>query len=317
MRRLISITVLAIFSLVSLSVNAQRGGMGGRSSGGGFHSGGGFRSAPSGGFRSAPSGGFRSAPAAGGRVFAPAGRTFVPATGRAFAPRTFAGPRSFAPRTFAPAGTRVGFHSFGPRNTFGGFPGRTSGFVHSGSPFFFHNRFHNNFFFRGCFGCFSPFFFSGGFFIGAPFFGSPFYGYPYYGAPYYGSPYYYPSDYYSSPPPPAAASSDNSNNDAQLAAQIQQLSDQIGDLQAENYRANRAENSGGSATAKEPGVPAVFIFKDGRRLTAQNYAIAGQTLWIMDEHSARKYGMDQLDVDATQQANAANGLDLHLSGDKH
>jgi len=244
----------------------------------------------------------------GGGMFAPSGRTFGPATGR-----------SFAPRTFAPAGTRVGSHSFGPGHTvvahshgFVGFPGRTSGFVHFGHfghPFFFHNHF----FFRGCFGCFSPFFFSGGFFIGAPFFGSPFYGYPY-----YGSPYYYPSDYYGPPAPPVASSGDNgSSNDAQLAAQIQQLSDQVSDLQSENYRANRAANSGGSSTAKEPGVPAVFIFKDGRKITAQNYAIAGETLWIMDEHSARKFALDQLDVDATQQANAANGLDIHLSTGKH
>jgi hypothetical protein len=61
-----------------------------------------------------------------------------------------------------------------------------------------------------------------------------------------------------------------------------------------------------------PPAPALFVFRDGRRVSAKNYAIAGQTLWVLDEHNARKYQVSDLDRDATEQANAPNGIELRL-----
>lgn len=295
MRRLTSVTVLVIACLLSLSVDAQmRGGGGGRGFGGGVRMGGGVRS--SGGFSG---GGFRGGAPAGPRVFAPAGRPFAPVA-----------PRTFAPRTFAPVGPRGTVRTFSPAgHVFTTFPGQPVGFVRTHNPFF-----HDRFFVHGCFGCFSPFFFSGGFFFGSPFVTAPFWGSPFWGPPYY--PGYYPSDYYAPPAPqPVAASSDNSTEIA-LATQVQRLADEVDELQSQQSRA-RVENPPAvppntSLSAKEPALPAIFIFKDGRRISAQNYAIAGETLWILDEHAARKFALDQLDVDATQQANAANGVDIHL-----
>ena len=257
--------------------------MGGRSSGGGSHSGSGFRSsAPSRGF-AGPARGFAS----GGRGFAPAPRSFGSA------------PRTFAPRTFAPSPRTFGARTFSPvRRSFAPFPGRTVGFHR------FHHRFHDGFFFRdrffrGCFGCISPFLFSSGFFFGDPFFA----GYP---------------DYYSYPPPPPApvyVSSDNSN-DVALATEVQRLTDEVEDLREEARDRDRSDARAAapntSISAKEPGLPVEFIFHDGRRISAQNYAIAGPTLWILDEHAAKKFSLSDLDVDATQQTNAAKGIDLHI-----
>ena len=283
MRRLTTITALGTALLVSLSLQAQmRGSMGGRSSGGSRASSGFRSSAPSGRSFSGPSRGF-SGPARG----------FAPGSARGFAPA----PRSFAPRTFAPAGTRVGVRTFSPaRRSFAPFPGRSTGFHRFHNRFFFRDRF----FLRGCFGCFSPFFFGGGFF-GDPFFTG------------------FPGDYssYGPPPPqpaPVVVTSDNSN-DVQLAAEVQRLTDEVEDLrdeEARNRSDSRAASANTSITAKEPGLPVEFIFRDGRRISARNYAIAGQTLWILDEHAARKFSLADLDADATQQANAANGLDIHL-----
>ena len=173
----------------------------------------------------------------------------------------------------------------------------------------FHNHvfFHHGHFFHGCFGCFSPFFFGGGFFIGDPFF----WGYPgYYGYPGYG---------YAPPPPaPAYVSTDTGadNYNAALATQVQQLSEEIADLREEERDRDRRETReaapNASITAKEPGLPVEFIFRDGRHITARNYAIAGQTLWILDEHVAKKFALADLDVDATQQTNAAKGIDLRI-----
>ena len=209
---------------------------------------------------------------------------------------------------------------------FASFRGRTNGFVRFRNGFLFNNRFNNNrfffhrrFFSRGCFGCISPFFFDSGLFFGSPFFGGPFIGAPFWDPFYDGYAGYpgYPADYYSQPPAPVADYSDNGSN-AQLAADVQQLTDEVQDLRSENRdNYNRSDaNSNSSISAKEPGQPAVFIFKDGRRVTAQNYAIAGETLWIMDEHAAHKFALSELDATATEHANAVNGVDVRIPAAK-
>ena len=283
MRRLAFIVLLCTAALLfSSSLYAQRG-MSGRSGGSGFRSGGsgGFRSAPSSGFRSGGPAGFRSSPGGGFRS-GPGFRTFGPSprTGgfSAFAPAN----RSFASRPFV--------------------PGRRD-FVRFNRPFGFR-RFHHRFgFFDDCFGCVSPFFFGGGLFLGSPFYPS-----------YYGD--YYP-DYYGAPPAqPVVVNSDNGNSVA-LSAEVQRLTDEVGDLRDEENRRYyedraRAANSGASLTAKEPAAATVFVFHDGRRISAQSYAITGQTLWIFDEHAARKYQIPDLDAANTEKANAANGVEFHV-----
>jgi hypothetical protein len=201
--------------------------------------------------------------------------------------------------------------------------------VHTGGHFThtfvaFHSfPFHNHFFFfNSCFGCFSPFFFSGGFFLGSPFY--PYY--PYYPGDYYGNGYGYGPSYaqqpYSQPVATDNGSSSGSgsdNDNAQLSADVQRLSDQVADLRAEESSRALAErnSSGTSLSATEPAAATVFIFSDGRRVSAKSYAISGPTLWIFDERAAHKYQMSELDVSATEKANAANGVDFHVPQTKH
>ena len=283
MRRLAFIVLLCTAALLfSSSLYAQRG-MSGRGGGSGFRSGGsgGFRSAPSSGFRSGGPAGFRSSPGGGFRS-GPGFRTFGPA------------PRTGGLSAFAPANRPFASRPF--------VPGRRD-FVRFNRPFGFR-RFHHRFgFFDDCFGCVSPFFFGGGLFLGSPFYPS-----------YYGD--YYP-DYYGAPPAqPVVVNSDNGNSVA-LSAEVQRLTDEVGDLRDEENRRYyedraRAANSGASMTAKEPAAATVFVFRDGRRISAQSYAIAGQTLWIFDEHAARKYQIADLDAASTEKANAANGVEFHV-----
>jgi hypothetical protein len=109
--------------------------------------------------------------------------------------------------------------------------------------------------------------------------------------------------------------SDN-GNDVQLSADVQRLSDEVEELRSEEHRRyaedRAAAGSGASLSAKNPAVATVFIFHDGHRISAQSYAITGQTLWIFDEHAARKYQLADLDASATEQANAANGVEFHV-----
>jgi hypothetical protein len=293
MKRLMSLVVLGTAALlISSPLYAQRG-MSGRGGGGGsFHGGGGFHSAPAGGFRSAPAGGFRSGPmgvrtAPGGFRSGPGFSTF--------------GPRTPGLSSFAPGARTVTTHTVVSGNHV--FVNRPFGFNH-----FHHN--HSFAFFNGCFGC-SPFLFGGGFF-GAPFY-SGFYGPGYYGE--YGNYGYGPPA-----PQPVVVNSDNGNS-AELAAQVQQLTDEVSDLRSEEnrrYYDDRAKaSSGETLSAKEPAAATIFVFTDGHRISAKNYAIAGQTLWIFGEQSAHKYQLSDLDAGATEQANAANGVEFHVPATKH
>jgi hypothetical protein len=176
---------------------------------------------------------------------------------------------------------------------------------------FHHRRFED---FDDCFGCRSPFFFGSGLFLGSPFY-----------------PSYFPGDYYGNysgygPPAqqqPVVVNTDNGST-VELAAEIQRLTDEVDDLRSEEgrrYSQDRAAaaNSGKSMSAREPAAATVFVFRDGHRISAQSYAIAGQTLWIFNEHAARKYQIADLDATATDQVNAANGVEFHVPepGVKH
>jgi len=280
MRRLLSLAVIGAAALLLAPAQAQiRGGMvGGR--GGGI-------AAP----RVSP--GFRTGPAMGVRTFAPPGRVFVNRPG--VAPRGLVrGPQ------FAPSGRRVVTFSFGRL--------RRDAFFSSDCfvfPCFNGFRHHRHFLFG------NPFFFGAGFGFGSPFFGAPFL-----------TASYIPgfSDYYPPPPPqPVAAEAPASAADIELAREVQRLSDEIEDLREEQSRASAPRQPltpGASLSAMPPAVSTTFVFRDGRRITAQNYALAGETLWIVNENVAKKYSLTDLDRAATEQVNAANGVELHLPAPK-
>jgi hypothetical protein len=99
----------------------------------------------------------------------------------------------------------------------------------------------------------------------------------------------------------------------QLATEIQRLSDEVADLREESRRRyeDRAPANQGSSV-QEPSVPTVFVFRDGRRISAKSYAIAGATLWILNENAAQKFLIADLDTTATERANAANGVEFHV-----
>jgi hypothetical protein len=55
-----------------------------------------------------------------------------------------------------------------------------------------------------------------------------------------------------------------------------------------------------------------LVFKDGHRQEVQNYAIIGQTIWVLNEQQAKKVPISTLDVNATRRANQDRDVDFAL-----
>ena len=94
---------------------------------------------------------------------------------------------------------------------------------------------------------------------------------------------------------------------------MQKLSDEIDELRNEERRnasperATPVPSSSGSMPA-----PTTFVLRDGNHLTARNYAITAESVWIMDQHRAMQIDLADVDRSATEHLNAANGVDLKL-----
>ena len=94
---------------------------------------------------------------------------------------------------------------------------------------------------------------------------------------------------------------------------MQRLSQQIEELRAE--QATRLSAQTRPQPQSEPGPPAIpttLVFRDGRRIEIQNYAIVGQTLWVLEERVSTKISLSELDLEATQRENRGRGVRFRL-----
>ncbi len=273
MRRVFAIAVLGALALLPISAQAQR--MGGRGMVGG---GVGVRG---------PAVGMRG-PAVGARGPAVGMRGPVVAPGR-MGP-VFSRGRVMPVRTVSPSGRVIVNGGFAFHTPFG-----FHGHCFNGFPCHHHFFFNNPFFFNPFF---NPFFFGAGFGFGAPFFGPSY-------IPGFDTGYYPPAQQ------PVVVSQTDTSSDIQLALQMQRLTDEVESMREEQRR-QAAPPPGASLSPRQPAVPTTFVFRDGHRVSTQNYAIAGQTLWILTEHTARKVAIADLDRAATEQANSANGIELRI-----
>ena len=132
------------------------------------------------------------------------------------------------------------------------------------------------------------------------------YGYPYYG-------WGYGDDSYSSDSSQNYPVNDYSGayaeGDRQQAA-IDRLEAEVDRLREER---EAKESQSSSASASKTVVPPTeLVFRDKHTEEVQNYAIIGQTFWILNAEKARKIPIAQLDIPATQKANEDRGVDFQL-----
>jgi len=131
-----------------------------------------------------------------------------------------------------------------------------------------------------------------------------------FGAPAYSS---YVGPVYSEPAyvPPAAPAPAVNQREVALAYQVGRLSEEIEQLrQQQNLRSSPPPQT--QAVAERPRIPTVLVFRDGHRIEIQNYAIVGQTLWLVDAKAADKISFADLDLDATWKENRGRGVRFPL-----
>lgn len=63
-----------------------------------------------------------------------------------------------------------------------------------------------------------------------------------------------------------------------------------------------------------PAPATMLVFRDQHKQEVQNYAIVGQTLWIFNTQRTQKIPLAEVDIDATEKANADRGVDFRVPG---
>ena len=155
---------------------------------------------------------------------------------------------------------------------------------------------------------------------------------PYYPQAYYLQPYfsqsYIPTPYVPTPyvPPPAYwpypiaafAVPDNTAKVDTLTKQVQDLNDEVKLLQSElTVAQTQAQNAQAQALARVEGVPPrelspsmVLVLKNGQRIEAQGYAIAGDKLWIFTPSGTQRMLLSNVDAAATRRETPEGGIDF-------
>jgi hypothetical protein len=133
------------------------------------------------------------------------------------------------------------------------------------------------------------------------------------------APPYYPQAYYPQPYSVLApyafnanAITDNSAEIDLLTRQVQQLTNEVMQLQAQLASVQNQQTAIASEVftppPEVPSTPVVLVFKDGKRIDAQGYAVAGQTLWILNPSGMQRVALSQLNVAATKTENLKRGV---------
>jgi hypothetical protein len=137
-----------------------------------------------------------------------------------------------------------------------------------------------------------------------------YYGYPYWG---YGDDWDYGDNSYAADSyqnyPPADYSS--SYGDSRVQADIDRLENEVDRLRQER---EARESSAAQSRAKSDSETTALVFRDKHTEEVKNYAIVGQTLWVLSGQRARKIPLTELDIPATKKANDDRGVDFQLPG---
>jgi hypothetical protein len=116
------------------------------------------------------------------------------------------------------------------------------------------------------------------------------------------------------------------NQQLALQGQLQYMQQQLAEMRhdqevqrdyAQSQAAQAPPSSSSPAPAKskmrDDDPPTTLVFRDGKRVETQNYAIVGNTLWLMaDNGHMQKVPLSELDREATLKSNGERGVDFRV-----
>jgi len=91
----------------------------------------------------------------------------------------------------------------------------------------------------------------------------------------------------------------------QQQAEIDRLHEEIAELREE-----RDLRTAPPRPAETDSQPTEFVFRDKHTEEVKNYAIVGESLWVLSSGKARRIPLSELDVAATKKANEDRGVDF-------
>jgi hypothetical protein len=110
-----------------------------------------------------------------------------------------------------------------------------------------------------------------------------------------------------------------SQNELDLAYQVGQLSAQVEQLRQQQQQQQTVSSYSYTAPSPQPlqvqptaKTPTVLVFHDGRRMEIQNYAIIGDTLWVLDQAVPTRIPISDLDIAVTLSENHSRGVRFQL-----
>jgi hypothetical protein len=127
----------------------------------------------------------------------------------------------------------------------------------------------------------------------------------------YWNPYYSFGPYSYDPNVDSSTYTDLSGQLGDMNLQLQQLRDENESLLSELDQ-SRAPATPTSAPTSSPSVAptTVLVFNDGHQKEVQNYAIIGQTLWILSDARATKIPLADLNLNQTIKTNEDRGVEF-------
>ena len=115
------------------------------------------------------------------------------------------------------------------------------------------------------------------------------------------------------------------NQQLALQGQLQYMQQQIAEMRHDqevqrDYAASQPAAAPPTANAapaaskpKDDGPPTTLVFRDGKRMETQNYAIVGNTLWLMASNGhMQKVPLSELDREATLKSNEDRGVEFSV-----
>jgi hypothetical protein len=126
-----------------------------------------------------------------------------------------------------------------------------------------------------------------------------------------------PEQSYEAPPETPVAAEDEGEGET-LSNQVEMLTDEVEQLRQE--RSAGPSSSPGMApppsAPREERLATVFVYRDGRKMEARNYAVMGKTLWVLGDQSTRRIPLSDLDLATSKKLNEERGNDFSLPGSK-